>query len=227
MLEPELPAKIRELMTCGTLPAGRPSVTSIAHSQMPNSRHSGSSVMARILPDSWLPKDTREDLVLILAFLAVLVPLLIVLGTWLLPRWRSRATARFEDGTRCLTVNRIGEHPLRLVVQLRKTDLLYSLNVACVERTLFRYRRAPKDAVSIRKLHDESGAAHTLNDGEGGNTLQYDPPTGKGQRPIGLAFTLVAARPWCGWISVRDDVTDHKARVRIHILARPEQGAHS
>lgn len=168
-----------------------------------------------LLPPWLFGTNAREDLTLIFAFLAVLVPGLV----WLIRRWTTRLTVRLSDGTKRLTVTGIGDHPIRLVVQARKTDLLYKLNVACLERHWRRYTRAPVDAVRLKDILDEGDmVGPQRNNTDGSVTARYEPPAAKGKRPIGLKMVLVARQPWSGWLSVRDEATNRTGRVRLCVI---------
>jgi hypothetical protein len=166
-----------------------------------------------LLPPWLFGRDARDDLTLIFAFLAALVPGLV----WLVRRWTTRLTVRFSDGTTRLTVTGIGDHPLRLVVNARKKDLLYKLNVACLERDWGRYKRAPVNAVRLRDIFDEGDPMDRLQHDDGSVTARY-PAIAKGSRPIGLTMVLIASQPWCGWLSVRDDATNRTGRVRLRVV---------
>lgn len=119
-----------------------------------------------------------------------------------------------------LTVAGIGNHPLRLVVNARKTDLLHKLNVACLEGNWFSSPRAPMGVVSLRDIRDEStDPMQGFNDLRDGSVIaDYVKGVAKGARPFGLALVLVASQPWRGWLSVRDEATNRTGRVRLRVV---------
>jgi len=193
-----------------------------------------------VLPPWLFGTNARQDLTLILAALSVLLAVLVPALVWLVRRWTTRLTVRFTEpilprweprgGLRCggrsLTVAGIGNHPLRLVVNARKTDLLYKLNVACLDRRRFssprslRIKRAPRDVVRLRDIRDERGdPLDSVTDPyDGSVTADYVKGVAKGARPFGLALVLVASKPWSGWVSVRDEATNRTGRVRLRIV---------
>jgi hypothetical protein len=186
-----------------------------------------------VLPPWLFGANAREDLTLIFAFLAVLLAVLGPALAWLIRRCRTRITVRFTEpilpgwtprgglrfAGRSLTVTGIGEHPLRLLVTARKIDLLYKLNIACLDRTWCSTSRAAPDVVSLQEIRDESGdPMQSISDlRDGSVTADYVKGVAKGARPFGLGLVLLAYRPWSGWLSVRDEATNRTGRVRLTV----------
>ena len=184
-----------------------------------------------VFPPWLFGTNARADLTLILAFLGVTLTVCTPVGIWLIRRWTTRLTVLFTEprlpnwmprgGLRCggrsLTVAGIGAHPLRLVVNARKKELLHQLNVACLERNWGTYTRAPVNVVRLSDIEEEMDPMDRHNNDDGSVTARY-PAIAKGTRPFGLRVVLEAKQPWCGWLSVRDEVTNRTGRVRLCVV---------
>jgi hypothetical protein len=193
-------------------------------------------VIDRVLPPGFLGPDAREDLTLIFAFLGVLAAVLVPLAFVLIRHYRTRITVRFEEpilenwtprggmsaGGRYLTLAGIGRHPIHLVVNVRKPDLVHMLNVACLERRCGFFQRAPRDVVRLTEVEDLSGdPLHGLrgSEADGSVIARYGSGVAKGRRPFALTMVLVATEPWRGRLSVRDETTGRTCRVRLRVVA--------